>query len=75
MEPFFLATVLIVTLVMGAENKPREDHALPANTLPASEVQSVDRKHAVNLCDSNHRHITQRDLTAPLDSQIHNDER
>ena len=74
MEVFFFAIVLIAALIIGTEDKQSEDHANHSSVPHASKVQSGDREHSAHVCDPDHRHITQRDLTIPLEPQHSDDE-
>ena len=75
MEVFLFAIVLVAALVIGTEDKQSGDHANHSSVPPTSKIQSVDREHSAQVCDRDQRHITQRDLTVPLDQQVSDSER
>jgi len=75
MEVFLFAIMLVAALVIGTEDKQSEDHASHSSVAPTSKIQSVDREHSAQVCDRDQRHITQRDLTVPLDQQVSDSER
>ncbi len=77
MEVFFIAIMLIAALVIGTENKQRDDHATssdPASALPVSKAQSGDHERSVDFCDPERPHMIQRNLTVPVDQQSSDDE-
>lgn len=80
MEALVIAIMLIAALAIGVENKQRSDHATHASCstaspiAPVSKTQSVDSERPVDLCDPDHPHMIQRDLTVPLDHQSPDDE-
>ena len=74
MDVFFLAIVLFAAMAFGTEDRQLEGHADVSNVSSESEVRSVTRKHSDQFCDPWVGHITQRDLTVPLDQRIIDDE-
>ena len=74
MDVFLVALVLFAVMAFGAGDSKREDQADSSNVSSESEVRSVTRKHSDQFCDPWVGHITQRDLTVPLDQGIIDDE-
>ena len=77
MEVFFIAIMLIAALVIGTENRQRDDHATPSNPAsasPVSKTQSSDHERSADLCSPERSHMIQRNLTLPFDQQSSDDE-
>lgn len=74
MEVFFVAIVLFAAMAFGAGDRQREGHADSSNVPSESEVRSVTCKHSDQFCDPWGGHITQRDLTVPIDQRTIDDE-
>jgi hypothetical protein len=74
MDVFFVAIVLFAAMAFGTGDRQLEVHADSSNVPSESEVRSVTRKHSDQFCDLWVGHITQRDLTVPLDQRIIDDE-
>ena len=74
MDVFLVALVLFAVMAFGAGDSKREDQADSSNVSSESEVRPVNRKHSDQFCDPWVGHITQRDLTIPLDQRVIDDE-
>ena len=74
MDVFSVALVLFAVMTFGAGDSKREDQADSSNVSSESEVHPVTRKHSDQFCDPRVGHITQRDLTIPLDQRVIDDE-
>jgi len=74
MDVFVVALVLFAVMAFGTGDSKREDQADSSNVSSESEVHPVTRKHSGQFCDAWVGHITQRDLTIPLDQRVIDDE-
>ncbi|TDG14978.1 hypothetical protein E2F43_01685 [Seongchinamella unica] len=74
MDVFLVALVLFAVMAFGAGDSKREDQADSSNVSSESKVYPVTRKHSGQFCDPWGGHITQRDLTIPLDQRVIDDE-